>query len=80
VVKRLSVYLILFYKHTLGIVLAPSCRFHPTCSNYAIQAIRLHGVIKGVLLTAWRLLRCNPLCSGGWDPVPVKMKRKDDHE
>ena len=49
-----------------------SCRFSPTCSSYSIEALRIHGLIKGVLLTGWRLLRCQPLCKGGYDPVPPR--------
>lgn len=47
-----------------------TCRFHPTCSHYGYQAIYKHGVIKGSLLAAWRILRCNPFNPGGYDPVP----------
>ena len=46
------------------------CRFSPTCSQYAVEAIKRHGILKGGLLAGWRILRCNPLCKGGWDPVP----------
>ena len=48
----------------------PSCRFHPTCSNYAIEALNTHGVFKGVLLSVWRLCRCHPFSKGGIDLVP----------
>ncbi|MDI6401248.1 membrane protein insertion efficiency factor YidD [Balneolaceae bacterium ANBcel3] len=47
-----------------------SCRFHPTCSQYAIDAFRYHGVFKGSFLAVWRILRCNPWNAGGEDPVP----------
>ena len=47
-----------------------SCRFYPSCSHYGYQAIYKHGVIKGGLLAAWRILRCNPFNRGGYDPVP----------
>ena len=55
--------------YQLGVrpVLPPSCRFHPSCSDYAILAIRKHGVLRGVPLVAWRLLRCNPWSHGGVD-------------
>ncbi len=53
-----------------------SCRFQPTCSNYAIEAFETHGTLKGLLLTIKRLLRCNPFCKGGYDPVPPP-KSKD---
>lgn len=47
-----------------------SCIYTPTCSTYAIQALEKHGIIKGGLLTLWRILRCNPFSKGGYDPVP----------
>ena len=46
------------------------CRYEPTCSHYAEQAVRRHGVVRGLGLAAWRLLRCNPWSAGGYDPVP----------
>lgn len=52
----------------------PVCRFRPTCSGYAVEAIQTHGVIKGTLLAMWRILRCNPWCRGGEDPVPPKRR------
>ena len=53
-----------------------SCRFHPTCSHYALEAIQLHGPGRGTLLTAWRVLRCQPFCRGGFDPVPEPKRNK----
>ena len=50
----------------------PSCRFHPTCSEYAIQAVETHGVVKGLALATWRVLRCHPFNPGGYDPVPPR--------
>ena len=55
-----------------------SCRFTPTCSQYAIEAIEIHGIIKGSLMAIWRILRCNPFCKGGWDPVPPKKSKEDN--
>ena len=53
------------------------CRFVPTCSAYAVEALQRYGVIVGLGLALWRLLRCNPLCHGGYDPVPEQLfKRK----
>lgn len=49
-----------------------ACRFHPTCSNYAIEAIEVHGAFKGTLLSLWRIVRCNPFSKGGIDEVPPK--------
>ncbi len=63
--------LIRFYQVTLGLLLGGRCRFSPSCSEYAIDAYRIHGVLKGTALTAWRILRCQPLCKGGFDPVPA---------
>lgn len=52
----------------------PTCRFSPTCSDYGLQAIEEHGAFKGGMLTLWRVLRCNPFCKAGYDPVPKKKK------
>ena len=49
---------------------APCCRFYPTCSQYAWEAITKYGALKGTGLAIWRILRCNPFCKGGYDPVP----------
>lgn len=63
--------LIRLYQATFSRTLPPdTCRFYPTCSHYGYQAIYKHGVIKGGLLAAWRVLRCNPFNPGGIDPVP----------
>jgi hypothetical protein len=58
------------YKRLLSPLLPPACRFHPTCSVYALQALEKHGALRGVRLTVWRLLRCQPFHPGGFDPVP----------
>jgi putative membrane protein insertion efficiency factor len=58
------------YQTTVSVVLGPRCRYYPSCSSYAVTALRLHGVIRGVGLTVWRLLRCNPWSLGGVDYVP----------
>lgn len=50
----------------------PWCRFYPTCSNYALEAINKHGIVKGGWYSFRRIVRCNPLCKGGYDPVPEK--------
>lgn len=54
---------------------APTCRFTPTCSHYAVEAVERHGALKGGWLAAWRVLRCNPLVPGGLDPVPPEFPR-----
>lgn len=58
------------YQILLSPLTPPSCRFEPTCSHYGYEAIRRYGVFKGVGLTVWRILRCNPFVQGGYDPVP----------
>ena len=59
------------YKRLLSPILPPACRFHPTCSEYAAEAIEIHGALKGSTLAASRVLRCNPWSTGGFDPVPT---------
>lgn len=59
------------YQLTLSkLVPASTCRFYPSCSHYGYQAIAKHGVIKGSFLAVWRVMRCNPISPGGYDPVP----------
>ncbi|GBD15967.1 Putative membrane protein insertion efficiency factor [bacterium HR26] len=58
-----------FYQIFISPLLPPSCRFYPTCSEYGYQAIAKYGIIKGGAKAAWRILRCNPFCRGGYDPV-----------
>jgi len=58
-----------FYKRFLSPLLIPACRFSPTCSEYAYDAVSRYGVVKGLFLAAGRILRCNPFCKGGFDPV-----------
>lgn len=60
------------YRKFISPLFPPSCRLHPSCSTYALQAVKTHGPIKGFLLAGWRLIRCNPFTKGGVDPVPVK--------
>ena len=50
----------------------PCCRFYPTCSEYAIEAIEKYGAFKGFFMAVWRILRCNPFCKGGYDPVKLE--------
>ena len=58
------------YQLVLRPVLGPNCRFSPSCSDYALQALERHGAMRGSFLAAWRILRCNPWHPGGHDPVP----------
>lgn len=69
----LLIALIRGYQLMLSPLLGASCRFQPSCSQYAIDAIRTHGSGKGVMLASGRLLRCNPCCAGGHDPVPEQF-------
>ena len=59
-----------FYQKYISPLKPPTCRFTPTCSQYAIEAIRKHGPFKGLYLAVWRILRCNPWGGSGYDPVP----------
>ncbi len=68
--KRIAIGLIRFYQLAISPFTPPSCRYIPTCSHYGYEAITKHGLIKGGLLTAKRLLRCHPFSRGGVDPVP----------
>ena len=63
------------YQWLISPLLGPSCRFHPTCSHYAIEAIEKHGVFKGGYLSVRRLIKCQPLHEGGLDPVPEKKDK-----
>ena len=71
--KHVCVWLIRFYQKVLSpLKRNPTCRFTPTCSAYAIEAFMKRGFFVGFGLTVWRVLRCNPFCAGGYDPVPPK--------
>jgi putative membrane protein insertion efficiency factor len=60
------------YQLVVSPMMPPTCRFHPSCSAYALESIRTHGAVKGFVLGCWRLLRCNPWNGGGVDPVPAR--------
>lgn len=72
--KQLAVGLIRLYQLSIGPLLPPACRYHPSCSEYAREAISSHGVMLGGWLGLVRLFRCNPWHQGGYDPVPVHFK------
>jgi uncharacterized protein len=61
--------LVWLYRLTLGALFPATCKYHPSCSEYAMQAVRRHGLVRGSALAGWRLLRCNPWSRGGFDPV-----------
>ncbi len=71
-VSAVFIALIGVYQYTLSPMLGQRCKYYPSCSNYAIGALREHGPIKGISLAGWRLLRCNPFSDGGYDPVPPR--------
>ena len=66
-----------FYKRNVSPALPAGCHYQPTCSEYTYEAIERHGVVKGITLGSWRLLRCNPFSKGGIDPVPDSSGRID---
>ena len=70
--KKLLLRFIRFYQRRISPLLPPMCRYYPTCSQYAVEAIETHGAFKGFFLTVFRLMRCNVLFPGGYDPVPPK--------
>ena len=74
--KRAVLALIRVYQYVISPLLPPSCRFTPTCSRYAIEAIERYGFLKGVFLATKRILRCHPLCRGGNDPLPYTLRDK----
>jgi uncharacterized protein len=70
--SRVLVVVVRAYQLVLSPVLGPRCKYYPSCSNYAIEALRVHGALRGVGLATWRVLRCNPFSNGGLDPVPPR--------
>lgn len=87
--RWLLIALVRIYRRLLSPLKPACCRFEPTCSRYAIDALREHGSIKGGLLVAWRLLRCQPFAAHGYDPVPPPgrwrhpgrlLQREGDHD
>ena len=69
IVGRTLIMLVRIYQSTLSGLIGRQCRFIPSCSEYFIESVRSHGVLRGVLKGLHRILRCNPLCKGGYDPV-----------
>lgn len=74
--KYLFIYIIKFYQLAISPLFPPSCRHYPTCSNYAVEAISEWGSFKGIYLSLKRILKCHPFHKGGFDPVPVNIKKK----
>jgi len=80
IVKWLLLRVIRFYQRRISPALGARCRFHPTCSSYAKEAIETRGAVVGTALTLWRVMRCQPLCKGGYDPVPLKSRPSEEKE
>ena len=75
--KYVFVWLIRLYQKFISpLKRNPACRFYPSCSAYAVEAFMKRGFFVGFVLTVWRILRCNPYCEGGYDPVPEKGFRR----
>ena len=70
--KHLMIFLVRLYRKFISPLKPACCRFTPTCSAYALEAFTKRGFFVGLILTTWRILRCNPFCKGGYDPVPEK--------
>ncbi|ULG71423.1 membrane protein insertion efficiency factor YidD [Macrococcus brunensis] len=74
--KQILLAIIRFYRSYISPMTPPTCRFHPTCSQYGMEAIETHGALKGSYLTTKRILKCHPFHPGGFDPVPPKEEHK----
>ena len=74
--QKVAMALVKGYQRLISPLLGNNCRFNPTCSTYAIDAIKYHGVLKGCWLASKRILKCHPLNAGGDDPVPLPRKEK----
>lgn len=72
--KALALGMIRFYRKAISPLFPPCCRYIPTCSEYALEAIERFGVLRGGALALWRIVRCNPFSKGGYDPVPLAKK------
>ncbi|MEP7064827.1 MAG: membrane protein insertion efficiency factor YidD [Gemmatimonadota bacterium] len=68
--RPILIFLVRTYQATVSPILPASCRFLPSCSAYAVEALERHGALRGTMLTIRRLARCQPFCTGGYDPVP----------
>ncbi len=78
--KELLMAMLRIYKRLVSPMLPPACRYVPSCSEYAMEAVERHGAIRGSALAAWRLMRCHPFAKGGYDPVPSSERRVQSPE
>jgi hypothetical protein len=76
--KAALLFLLRGYRRWISPLLGPHCRFHPTCSAYAVEALERHGALRGSVLALRRVLRCHPLHPGGFDPVPAPVPAEKD--
>jgi putative membrane protein insertion efficiency factor len=72
IARTIAVAPIAFYQHVISPGIPQRCKYEPTCSRYAVGAIREYGILRGLVLAGWRLLRCNPWSLGGYDPVEAQ--------
>jgi putative membrane protein insertion efficiency factor len=79
VIRTLALAPIMAYQRLISPALPRRCRYEPTCSSYAVQALREYGILRGLVLATWRLLRCNPWSPGGYDPVAAQRLFDADH-
>ena len=75
-IKILLIILVKLYQVLIGPIKPAVCKYHPSCSNYFLQALQKKGLVKGVLMGIWRILRCNPFSRGGYDPVVPDEKKE----
>jgi putative membrane protein insertion efficiency factor len=75
--RRVAILPIVVYQRLISPALPRRCKYEPTCSRYAAQAIGRYGILRGLVLAAWRLLRCNPFSHGGYDPVEAQRLFRD---
>ena len=72
---RLGIAAIWLYRVTFGALFPTTCKYHPSCSQYAVEALQARGLVRGGALAVWRVLRCNPWSHGGFDPAPPRTAR-----
>ena len=77
--KSLALGLLRIYKRWISPAFPPSCRYVPTCSEYAMEAVERYGAVRGLMMAAWRLLRCHPFSRGGLDPVVKNVAENPTH-
>ena len=76
-VNKILIFVIVLYQKTLSPLFGQRCKHYPSCSHYSIEALEKYGVLKGLILTTARLIRCNPWSYGGYDPIPENVSFKE---